>query len=107
MLARFKRGSGNRYTLVSIVMIIMMLYFFKFALRGTDVEYPQTVYFADHNYIYSQTLKASSFKFVRDYGKSNNGYIVLKLRSEQGMEVPERVYIFEGWKSYREYVLQE
>lgn len=106
MLARFRKRNGSRYTLVSIVLIIVMLYFFRFALGSNNVDYPQTVYFEGQKYVYSQTVKESSLKFSRNYGKNYDGFVILTRRGESSKGVPEGVYIFEGWKKYRQYAIE-
>lgn len=106
MLSRFKRRSGNRYTLVSIIMIILMLYFFRIALGGNnEANYPQYVYHGDYKYQYVTTIKESSFKFVRKYGVSYDGYMLLLKRGENWDTEPSMVYIYAGWSKYRQYKL--
>lgn len=103
MLARLRNRNGSRYTLISIVLIIIMLYFFRYALGSQNVQYPQTIYFEGQKYIYSQTVNQSSLKFIRSYGKNYNGFVILTKRGENSVGIPDRVYIFEGWKKYRQY----
>ncbi|MDF2531007.1 MAG: hypothetical protein K0Q65_588 [Clostridia bacterium] len=106
MLKRFHKTSGNKYTLISIIMIMLMIYFFKIALGGGEEgNYPQNVYHGDNKFQYSQTISESSLKFIRKYGVSYEGHNLLIKRGESWDTVPSRVYIFIGWKKYREYEL--
>lgn len=103
MLKRLNRRSGNRYTLFSIMLIILMLYAFNLSMRGTEKSYPEYVYYNEMKYEYAQTVRGSSLKFVRKYGKNYQGYMLLLSRSEKNHSVPEKIYIYEGWRTYREY----
>lgn len=106
MLKRLSKRSGNKYTLISILIIILMLYFFKISLGGGEEEnYPQYVYYGDYKYQYNQTIHEASYKFVRKYGVSYDGYILLLKRGESWETTPQKVYIFTGWRKYREYEL--
>lgn len=106
MLRRLNKKGGNRYTIISIIIIILMLYVFKIALgRGGEVNYPQIVYYGDYKYQYSQTIREASFRFVRKYDMSYEGYNLLLKRGEKRETIPGKVYIFVGWRKYREYEL--
>lgn len=106
MIKRLNKKSGNRYTMISIIIIILMLYFFKIALGGSGEEnYPQYVYYGDYKYHYSITISESSFRFVRKYGMSYEGHILLLKRGENWETAPSKVYIFKGGRKYREYEL--
>lgn len=92
--------------MISIIIIILMLYVFKISYGGRGEEnYPQDVYYGDYKYHYSQTIKESSFKFVRKYGMSYEGHILLLRRGENWESAPSKVYIFIGRRKYREYEL--
>jgi hypothetical protein len=85
-----------------------MLYFFKITLGGSgEGNYPQNVYYGDYKFQYSRTISESSLKFVRKYGVSYEGYTLLLKRGESWEPAPSRVYIFTGWKKYREYQLMQ
>lgn len=105
MLKRLNKRSGNKYTMISIIFIILMMYFFKISLGGNQVTYPQSVYFNDHKYEYSQTIRAASVSFIRKYGVSYEGNILLLKRGDGDLKVPDKVYIFTNWQKYREYQL--
>lgn len=106
MLKRLNKKSGNRFTLISIIIIILMLYLFKISFGGNDEgNYPQNVYYGDYKFQYSQTISESSFKFVRKYSVSYEGHMLLLKRGENWETAPSRVYIFTGRRKYREYQL--
>lgn len=104
MLRRLSKRSGNRYTLISIVLILLMLYLFKITLGGTEGDYPQYIYYGEHKYQYNDTVRGSSLSFVRKYGKNYNGYALLVKRGESNAAMPEAVYVFAGWRTYKEYL---
>lgn len=105
MLKRLSKRSGSRYTFFSIVLIILMLYVFRLSFKPAEVQYPQYVEYGGNKYEYSQTVRQTSFQFVRKYGISYEGNVLLLKRGERNKDVPEKVYIFLGWRQYREYVL--
>jgi hypothetical protein len=105
MLKSFSKRSGNKYTIISIIMIILMMYLFKFTMGGTEVNYPQYIYYGDHKYEFNQIVNESSFKFQREYGRSYEGHILLLMRGERDTANPVKVYIFTKWRKYREYEL--
>ncbi|OGO78161.1 MAG: hypothetical protein A2Y23_12330 [Clostridiales bacterium GWB2_37_7] len=105
MLKRLSKSNGNKYTLISIIMIILMMYFFKFAFGGTEGSYPQFVYYGERKYEFSQTVSESSFRFIRKYGMSYEGYTLLLKRGERNLKTPEKVYIYAKWGKYKEYKL--
>jgi hypothetical protein len=108
MLKRLGKRSGNRYTIISIIIIITMAYFFKLNFAGKEEgNYPQNIHYRDYNFEYSQTINESSYKFVRKYGANYEGYILLLRRGENWSTAPSKVYIFIGSKKYREYDLIE
>jgi hypothetical protein len=105
MLKSFGKRSGNKYTLLSIIIIILMMYFVRFATKGTESSYPSYVYYGENKYEFSQTVNESSFKFQRKYGVNYEGYVILLRRSEASAEVPEKVYIYTKFRKYNEYKL--
>lgn len=104
MLKGLSRRSGNKYTIISILMIILMMYFFKFAMGGNEATYPQQVNYGMQKYEYRQTISESALKFQRKYGKSFEGHMLLLKRGADA-EAPDKVYIFTKWRKYREYEL--
>ncbi len=105
MLKNLRGRSGNRYTLISILLIIVMLYGYRFISGGASGDYPPYVYYNNQKYEYTETVKESSLKFVRKYGKNYEGYVLLVKRAESKMEQPEAVYIYASWKNYYKYQL--
>jgi hypothetical protein len=106
MLKRLAKKGGNKYTLISIIIILLMMYFIKSRLGVNETNnYPNYVNYKDYNFEYRQTIRESSFKFVRKYGANYEGHILLIKRGENWNTAPSKVYIFVGSKTYREYDL--
>lgn len=106
MLKRLSKKGGNKYTFISIIIIIMMMYFLKSVLGVSEEgNYPEYVNYKNYNFEYSQTISESSFKFVRKYGANYEGHMLLLKRGENWNTAPSKAYIFIGWKKYREYDL--
>jgi len=103
MQKAFNRRSGNRYVLFSIVLIILMIYTFSFFTRDGENSYPEYVYYGDTKYQYTETVQESPLQFVRKYGKGSQGYALLIRKAERNKSEPQRVYVYEGWRRYREY----
>lgn len=103
MLKGLRKRSGGRYTLISILLILGMLYGYRFMVGGKQGEYPAQIYYNNQKYVYAETVKESSLKFVRKYGKTYEGYVLLLKRAESKKEQPEAVYIYVSWQSYRMY----
>lgn len=107
MLKKLSKRSGSKYTFLSIVLILAVVYFMRFAGVSKAADYPQEVFYKDYKYQYSQTINDFSYKFVRKYGISYKGYVLLLRRGENWDTAPSKVYIFAGWRKYREYVLTQ
>ena len=106
MLKKLSNKSGNKFTVISILIIILMMFFSKMSFVGKgEGDYPQNVHYRDYNFEYSQTISESSFRFVRKYGASYEGHMLLLRRGENWNTAPSKVYIFIGSKKYREYDL--
>jgi hypothetical protein len=103
MLKSLRKRSGDRYTLISILLILAMLYGYRFAAGEKQGDYPGEVYYNNQKYDYTETVKESSLKFTRKYGKSYEGYMLLVKRTESKKEQPEAVYIYASWRAYRKY----
>lgn len=104
MLKKLGKRSGNRYTIISIMIIILMMYFFKISFFGKEEgSYPQNVKYRGYNFEYSQTISESSFGFVRKYGASFEGHMLLLRRGENWNTAPSNTYIYIGSRKYREY----
>lgn len=100
-----KKGNGNIFTLISIIMIIAVIYMFRPTLPQTQADFPDTVTYNNLRYKYIETLKSSPIMFVRKKPISDEGFIVLARR---GISAGEEIYIYEGSKKYRHYkVLKE
>ena len=106
ILKRLSKRSGNKYTLISIIIILLVMYFLR-SINGVGVEsdYPEAVHYKGYNFLYSQTISESSFKFVRKYGATYEGRMLLLKRGENWNTAPSKTYIFAGSRQYREYLL--
>lgn len=105
MLSRLRKRSGNKYTLISIVLIILVFYSLRFVVGSKTGDYPQDVYYGNYKFQYTKTINEASYKFVRKYGVSYNGYMLLLKRGENWDTAPSKVYIFTSRGKYREYEL--
>ncbi|MGI6585663.1 MAG: hypothetical protein GX301_13205 [Gracilibacteraceae bacterium] len=95
-----RKGSGNKFTFISIVMIIAVVYFFKLISPQKEAEYPDTIHYDNHKYYYVETVKGYPIMFVRKKTVSEEGYIILARR---GIDITEEAYIYEGYRKYRRY----
>lgn len=103
----FKRSKGgNRYTLMSIVIILLMLYAFKMVSPQKNIEYPSSIHFQGYRYEYADTVKKTPLQFTRRRPASEEGFIVLTLRKESKEAVPEEAYLYQGFFQYRRYRLK-
>lgn len=100
-----RKGGGNKFTFISIIMIIAVIYVFRLVSPQKETEYPDTMHYNNVKYEYVETVKSSPFMFVRKKPVSEEGYIILARR---GIDIKEEVYIYEGFRKYRRYkVLKE
>jgi hypothetical protein len=97
-----RKRSGNRYTFVSIVLILIIVYLFRMMSPHKEVEYSDIVQYNNIRYVYMETIKSSPFIFVRKRPVSDEGYIILARR---GISIQEELYIYEGPQQYRRYVV--
>jgi hypothetical protein len=97
-----RKRSGNRYTFVSIVLILIIVYLFRMMSPHKEVEYSDIVQYNNIRYVYMETIKSSPFIFVRKRPVSDEGYIILARR---GISIQEELYIYEGSQQYRRYVV--
>ncbi|MDD3705087.1 MAG: hypothetical protein PHC45_03355 [Clostridiaceae bacterium] len=100
-----RKGGGNKFTFISIIMIIAVIYVFRLISPQKETEYPNTMHYDNVKYEYVETVKSSPFMFVRKKPVSEEGYIILARR---GIDIQEEVYVYEGFRKYRRYkVLKE
>lgn len=103
----FRRSKGgNRYTLMSIVIILLMLYAFKTVFPQKNIVYPASIHFQGYRYEYADTVKKLPLQFIRRRPASEEGFIVLVLRRDNKDTVPEEAYLYQGFLEYRRYVLR-
>jgi len=105
MFTMRKKGGGNKFTFISIIMILAVVYVFRLVSPQKEVSYPDTIRYDNLEYAYVETVRSSSVMFVRKRPPSAEGFIILVRR---GTSALEEVYIYEGSKKYRRYeVLKE
>jgi len=102
MLGHKKGNSGNKYTLISIILILAALYVYKITAPQKDIEYPEYIHYMDNTYRYTETVKKSPITFKRLRGSTDEGHIVLAQRGGSSDEI----YIYEGRKQYRRYMIE-
>lgn len=96
------KRSGNRYTLASILLILIIVYVFRMVSPHKEVVYSEIIQYNNARYIYTETIKSSPLMFVRKRPVSEEGYIILARR---GIRIQEELYIYEGFRKYRRYVV--
>ncbi|HYE82489.1 MAG TPA: hypothetical protein VEG39_10035 [Clostridia bacterium] len=97
-----KKGGGNRFIFVVIIMILIVVYMFRLTSPRKETVYPDIVRYKELKYQYTETVKGSPFRFVRKKPTSEEGFIVL---SRRGTDVLKEIYIYEGYRKYRRYVV--
>lgn len=95
-----RKSSGNKFTFISIIIIIVAFYVLKSTMPQKETEYPDIIRYNEIRYEYSETLKSSPFLYVRKNPVCEEGYIVLARR---GRSIEEEAYIYEGRMKYRRY----
>ncbi len=100
------KRSGNRYTLLSIVMILLMLYGISRISPRKEVVFPQSVQYKGYWYEYAETVKKTPLQFVRKRPASEEGFIILALRKGSSEAVLKEIYLYQGFMLYRRYVLR-
>ena len=97
-----KKRSGNKYTFISIVLILVAVYVFRLVSPHKEAVYSDIIQYNNIRYVYMETVKSSPFMFVRKRPTSEEGYIILARR---GISIQEEAYIYEGYLKYRRYVV--
>ena len=95
-----KKGGGNKFTFISILMIIAVILVFKLVSPRREAEYPDTVRYDGLRYTYAETVKSSPVMYVRKRNTCEEGYMILALR---GVDSSKEIYIYEGFMRYRRY----
>jgi len=93
---------GNKFTFISIIMILVVIYVVKLASPQREVVYPDNIRYDNQKYVYAETVKGSPTTFIRKRPGSEEGYIILARR---GVSAEKEVYIYEGYRRYRRYVV--
>lgn len=96
------KRKGNKFTFISIIMILVVMYAVKLASPQKEAAYPDSIRYDNLRYVYIETVKSSPVMFVRKRPASEEGYIILARR---GISVSEEIYIYEGYRKYRRYVV--
>ncbi|NLM44497.1 MAG: hypothetical protein GX201_10875 [Clostridiales bacterium] len=100
------RLGGNRFTLISIIMILGMILLARITMPPrNDLVPTERIVYLDNPYIYKETISDSPFKFIRGKEGSQEGFKVLLMRKDRKASVPEEVYIYIGNKKYMKYLL--
>ena len=102
MFAFKRKRSGNRYTFISILLIVVAVYVFRLVSPHEEAAYSDIIQYNNIRYVYMETVKSSPFMFVRKRPTSEEGYIILARR---GISIEEEVYIYLGYMKYRRYVV--
>lgn len=102
MFTSRKWGGGNRYTLISILIILVIVYVFKLASPQKEVAYPDIIQYNGFRYLYVGTDGGSPLMFTRSKPAGREGYLILARR---GISTSEAIYIYEGYLKYRRYVI--
>jgi hypothetical protein len=96
------RKSSNRLTFISIIMILAVIYIIRLISPQKEAAFPDTIQYDNHRYAYVEIIKGSPTTFSRKRPASEEGYMVLTLR---GISTEEEIYIYEGFRKYRRYVI--
>lgn len=97
---------GNKATLLSVILIVVMSFFARLYMPVRSTGEPgHAITYLDHGYTYAETIKSSPFKFVRGREGSEEGFTVLLMRKDKKDKIPEEVYIYIGHKEYLKYIL--
>lgn len=103
----FGRGrSGGRYTFISIIIILAVLYAYRYTMPQKAVEYPELIHYQGSTYQYSESIRNSPVLFKRLRGLGDEGHIVLARRSRTNSGALSELYIYEGFMRYRKYVIK-
>ena len=94
------KGSGNKFTFISIIMIIAVICVFRLVSPQKETEYPDIMHYNNVKYEYAETVKGYPFMFVRKKPVSEEGIIILTRR---GTDTHEEVYVYEGFRKSRGY----
>lgn len=98
-----KKGHrGNKYTLISIVLILAVFYAYRLTIPQKDIEYPEYIHYMDNTYRYSETMRKSPITLKRLRGSSDEGHIVLAERGGSS----DKIYIYKGKMWYRRYLIE-
>lgn len=100
---RGKKGGGNRYIFISILLILIILYVYKIIAPQSTGEYPELINYDSKSYTYVETVKGLPITFIRQKKTSKEGYLILGRR---GVSTADEVYIYEGYRKYRRYKAQ-
>lgn len=104
MFTSRKRGGGNKYTFLSILMILVALYVFRLVSPQQEAAVPDIIQYNGLRYQYMETVKGSPIMFVKSKPAGKEGYLILARR---GIKTSEEIYIYEGHLKYRRYVVVE
>ena len=99
-----KRSGGNRFTFISIILILAVIYISRLAAPQTEAAYPDTIHYDGQRYLYVETVNSSPFMHSRKKPASEEGYMILARR---GINIKEEVYVYEGYLKYRRYVVMK
>ncbi len=96
----------NKYTLISLILIIVILFVLKSRMPVGDVQYYEEVTYNNIKYKYEEVIKTNSFKFIRA-GSVAEGKLVLLQRIDKKAATPETIYIYGGSGRYLRYKINE
>lgn len=97
-----RKRSGNKYTFITIVLILIILYVFRMISPQKEAVYSDIVQYNNIRYVYMETIESAPLMFTRNRTANETGYIILARR---GISIQEELYIYEGYLKYRRYVV--
>jgi len=102
----YRKGGGSKYTFISIIIILAVLFIYRYSMPQRNVDYPATIHYSGSTYEYYEDVRSSPIYFKRVRGASEEGHMVLARRGSKYDEVPLELYIYQGSSKYRKYVIK-
>lgn len=100
--ANIRMIKKNKYTIISLIIIMAVLYIIKNRIPVSTAKYYEVVNYVNVRYKYMDTVRGSAFSFVRA-GGTKEGNIVLLRRKDKSQAIPVNIYIYAGSGRYLKY----